>query len=150
MKIGTLILVVTIFDRMQIHKESLGTSEFAKTWKFLPGICLFKINNRNTKTRYEICSKLQIKTPEQRQWRQNWMYKSVWTLQCISYISKCSKQIYNIESFGRYCSFCPRLIRWNHSCLISFCLQYFMKFKENLRMGYSQNHKHSLLQQSLV
>ena len=31
------------------------------------GTCLFKINNRNTKTKYEICSKLQIKTPEGRQ-----------------------------------------------------------------------------------
>ena len=26
------------------------------------------MNNRNTKTRYEICSKLSIKTPERRQW----------------------------------------------------------------------------------
>ena len=31
-------------------------------------ICLFKVNNRNTRKRFEICSKLTIKTPEQRQW----------------------------------------------------------------------------------
>ena len=41
------------------------------------GICLFKINKRNTKTRYEVCSKLQIKTPKQHQQRQNLVHKSV-------------------------------------------------------------------------
>ena len=30
--------------------------------------------------------------------------------------------MYNTESFGRYFSFCPRLIQRNHSCLICFCL----------------------------
>ena len=32
------------------------------------GIYLFKVNNRNSRTRCEICSKLTIKTPERRQW----------------------------------------------------------------------------------
>ena len=31
---------------------------------FPVGICLFKVNNKKTRTRYEICSKLTIKTPE--------------------------------------------------------------------------------------
>ena len=31
------------------------------------GIYLLKVNNRNTRTRCEICSKLTIKIPEQRQ-----------------------------------------------------------------------------------
>ena len=30
---------------------------------------MFKVNNRNTSTRSEICSKLTIRTPERRQWR---------------------------------------------------------------------------------
>ena len=30
------------------------------------GNYMFKVNNRNTRTRYEICSKLTIKTPERR------------------------------------------------------------------------------------
>ena len=30
---------------------------------------MFKVNNRNTRTRCEICSKLTIKTPERRHWR---------------------------------------------------------------------------------
>ena len=29
---------------------------------------MFKVNNRNTRTMCEICSKLTIKTPEQRHW----------------------------------------------------------------------------------
>ena len=33
------------------------------------GIYLLKVNNRNTRTRCEICSKLAIKTPERRYWR---------------------------------------------------------------------------------
>ena len=33
------------------------------------GSYMFKVNNKNTRTRYEICSNLTIKTPEQRQWR---------------------------------------------------------------------------------
>ena len=32
------------------------------------GNYLFKVNNRNTRTRFEICSKSTIKTLEQRQW----------------------------------------------------------------------------------
>ena len=30
--------------------------------------CMFKVSNRNTRTRFEICSKLTINTPERRQW----------------------------------------------------------------------------------
>ena len=33
---------------------------------FPAGIYLLKVNNRNTRTRFEICSKLTIKTPERR------------------------------------------------------------------------------------
>ena len=36
---------------------------------FPDGIYLLKVNNRNTRTRCEICSKLRIKTPERQQWR---------------------------------------------------------------------------------
>ena len=32
-------------------------------------IYLFKVNNRNSRKRFEICSKLTIKTPERSQWR---------------------------------------------------------------------------------
>ena len=35
------------------------------------GIYLLKANNRNTRTRREICSKLTINTPERRHWRRS-------------------------------------------------------------------------------
>ena len=36
---------------------------------FPAGIYLLKVNNRNNRTRCEICLKLTVKTSEQRQWR---------------------------------------------------------------------------------
>ena len=33
------------------------------------GIYMFKVKNRNTRPRCEICSKLTVKTPEQSHWR---------------------------------------------------------------------------------
>ena len=38
-----------------------------QTLDYPAGKYMFKVNNRNTKTRCEICSKLTIKTPEQQQ-----------------------------------------------------------------------------------
>ena len=39
---------------------------FVLLYKDPVGIYLFKVNNRNTRTRSEICSKLTINTPERR------------------------------------------------------------------------------------
>ena len=38
------------------------------------GIYLFKVNNRNTRTSCEICSKLKIKTPERSHWRRSGVF----------------------------------------------------------------------------
>ena len=38
------------------------------------GIYLLKVNNRNTRTRCEIGSKLTINTPERRQWRRSGVF----------------------------------------------------------------------------
>ena len=38
------------------------------------GIYLLKVNNRNTRTRCEICSKITIKTPERRHWRRSGVF----------------------------------------------------------------------------
>ena len=38
------------------------------------GIYLFKVNNRNNRTRSEICSKLTIKTPERHYWRRSGVF----------------------------------------------------------------------------
>ena len=54
------------------------------------GNYMFKVNNRNTRTRCEICSKLTIKTPERRQgslrslW-QKWSFISYDTISCKHY-----------------------------------------------------------------
>ena len=39
-----------------------------KQFYWVAGNCMFKVNNRNTRTRREICSKLTIKTSEGRHW----------------------------------------------------------------------------------
>ena len=38
------------------------------------GNYMFKVNNRNTRTRYEICSKLSIKISERHQWRRSGIF----------------------------------------------------------------------------
>ena len=38
------------------------------------GNYMFKVNNRNTRTKCEICSKLTIKTPERRKWRRSGVF----------------------------------------------------------------------------
>ena len=35
---------------------------------------MFKVNDRNTRTRWEICSELTIKTPERCQWRHSGVF----------------------------------------------------------------------------
>ena len=39
-----------------------------------PGIYLLKVNNRNTTTWSEICSKLTVKMPEWRHWRRSGVF----------------------------------------------------------------------------
>ena len=52
----------------------LKCTEFCPGWNDFPaGIYLLKVNNRKTRTRCEIFSKLTIKTSERRQWHM-WTY----------------------------------------------------------------------------
>ena len=41
---------------------------------FPAGNYMFKVNNRNTRTRCEICSKLTIKIPDRRHWRRSGIF----------------------------------------------------------------------------
>ena len=50
------------------------TDTFTSTVTSPAGIYLFKVNNRNTRTRCEICSKLTINTPERRHWRRSGVF----------------------------------------------------------------------------
>ena len=47
-------------------------------------IYLFKVNNRNIRKRYDICSKLTIKTPERRHWRRSGVF--IVNFEHISYL----------------------------------------------------------------
>ena len=50
-----------------IFCDAIGCSN--RAYNFPAGNYMFKVNNRNTSTRCEICLKLTIKIPERRQWR---------------------------------------------------------------------------------
>ena len=49
-----------------IEKKALDLLNYPNAITFPAGNYMFKVNNRNTRTRCEICSKLTIKTPERR------------------------------------------------------------------------------------
>ena len=62
------------FPNMQLKslEESLGINLFSvKISDFPANIYLFKLNNRNTRKRCEVCSKLTIKTSESYLWFSN-------------------------------------------------------------------------------
>ena len=53
-------------------------------FEYPPGIYLLKVNNRNTRTRCEICSKFTIKTPKRRHWRRSGVF--IVNFEHISYL----------------------------------------------------------------
>ena len=69
-------------------RTSSASTESAQTLRNPAGICMLKVNNRNTRTRcqiclkltiktgtrFEICSKLTIKTPKRRRWRRSGVF----------------------------------------------------------------------------
>ena len=55
-------LCLTPFPTTEIHIRN--RNYFKHIRNFPAGNYMFKVNNRNTRTRCEICSKLTIKTPE--------------------------------------------------------------------------------------
>ena len=60
----------TLFTQWSLSKISL--SHFSGT---IPsGNYMFKVNNRNSRTRYELCSNLTIKTLERRHWRRSGVF----------------------------------------------------------------------------
>ena len=58
-------LIQSISQNINKDCHFLATLSFSS--QIPSDIYLFKVNNRNTTKRYEICSKLTIKTPERRQ-----------------------------------------------------------------------------------
>ena len=56
-------------DLIKRFPSSIFHPENQSENRYPASIYLLKVNNRNTRTRCEICSKLTIKTPEQSRWR---------------------------------------------------------------------------------
>ena len=76
---------LTVWDGSSGHGQVLGPFSFAGNVTYLKvinveilyypvGIYLLKVNNKNTRTRYETLSKLTIKTPEWRHWRRSGVF----------------------------------------------------------------------------
>ena len=64
-------------------------------------IYLLKVNNKNTRARCEICSKLTIKTPERRQWHsslKNWTFIHTQNLQLVSNFQNKEHKYFNAFS----------------------------------------------------
>ena len=61
---GAINMILVIF--LILYKEKIETNCLSLT---LTGSYMFKVNNRNTRTNCEICSRLTIKTPERRHCR---------------------------------------------------------------------------------
>ena len=57
----------------------------------------FKVNNRNARTKCQICSKLTIKTPEPRQWRRSGVFivnfEYIWHVVLVFILLNLSRQI---------------------------------------------------------
>ena len=56
-----------------------------RKWATPAGIYLLKLNNRNTRTRCEMCSKLTLKIPERRHWRRSGIF--IVNLEHISHLA---------------------------------------------------------------
>ena len=76
---GVTTLLLQIFFFYKIYKVfkfkstyptemRFSKAEFKLVWIFPTVTCLLKLNNRNTRARCDICSRLTIKIREQRQW----------------------------------------------------------------------------------
>ena len=79
LQMGTLTLSNTMLPTLarlfNNVKKNLFTCCFSVLFKVNPvGIYLFKVNNRNTRTRCEICSRLTIKTSERCHWHSSGVF----------------------------------------------------------------------------
>ena len=51
-----------------LNSQNLSLEWILIKYTYPANICLFKVNHKSTRKRFEICSKLTIATPERRQW----------------------------------------------------------------------------------
>ena len=71
-------LLVLVYYFILFYKEVICLTRWCihilNTFRFLAGIYLFRVNNRNTRTMCETCSKLTIKTSERHHWRRSGVF----------------------------------------------------------------------------
>ena len=67
-------IIQPVYLSLNIKINNLLLTYFTNSMKHPVGIYLLKVNNRNTRTRCEIYSKLTIKKPERRQWRRSGIF----------------------------------------------------------------------------
>lgn len=91
-----LVVFIVTHEGLTLAKYGWG----AQCHKFSASMYLFKVNNRNTGTMFEICSKLTIKTSEQRSWHPS--------------------SVFNTDIFYSFywCFYLLTLIRWIYSGLM--------------------------------
>ena len=86
------------------------------TWSYPAGNYMFKVNIRNSRTGYGLCSKLTIKTPERRK------MVSIWCLYCYCYFTPFSSvSVVNFEQVNS--DWVANIIitgLTNHTPLVSF------------------------------
>ena len=59
----------------QVQLFTIWTTAIYFSWSSIPaGIYLLKVNNRSTRTKCQICSKLAIKTPERHHWHRSGVF----------------------------------------------------------------------------
>ena len=66
--------MIPIENILRVAEERIMDIKERRTYLNQAGIYLFKVNNRNTRARCEICSKLTIKIPERRHWRRSGIF----------------------------------------------------------------------------
>ena len=69
-------LIDAITTKLESNKDEIIQSlkNDVSSFQSPADISLLKVNNRNTRTRCEICSKITIKIPERRQWRHSGIF----------------------------------------------------------------------------
>ena len=91
----TITSFIFILDSKCINKCRYGQLDYPAC------IYLFKVDSKNTRLMYEICSKLAIKTPERSHWwyfgvfivTWNTFYTLLWCFYCWLWVSKCQLDI---------------------------------------------------------
>ena len=62
------------FGWYNTFRKNVTISTSSTNAEFPAGNYIFKINNKNTRTRCEICSNLTLNTPERRKWRRSGVF----------------------------------------------------------------------------